>query len=85
MHSNSAFTLLDPRLITLLPTLRQLAMDIKQLSFFGLYLDSLSRTIPEVGSKQGSESLACAAIRKPRGKQAVRSSCLFGKGVSTGL
>ena len=85
MHSNSSFTVLGPCLLTFLPTLQELAMDIRWLSLFVLYLDSPSRTMPEIRSKQESKSTAYAAIRRPRGKHAVRSFRFLGKGVSPGL
>jgi len=50
MRSNSSFTVLGPCLLTFLPTLQELAMDIRWLSLFVLYLDSPSRTMPEIRS-----------------------------------
>jgi len=51
----------------------------------GCALDSPSRTLPGVHSKQGPKPSACAATRRPRGKHAVRSFRFLGKGVSIGL
>src|SRR5450756_98972 len=78
-------TVIGSCLLIFLPTLRQLAMDIRWLSLFVLYLDSPSRTMPDIRSKQGSKSTACVAIRRPRGKQAVRPFRFLGKGASAGL
>src|SRR5450756_102194 len=102
MRSNSSFAVLF--LLTFLPTLRQLAMDIRRLPFLASYIgtphpfgscsrlvpdgcasDSLSRTMPEIRSKQESKSTVCAVTRRCRGKYAMRSFRFLGEGVSTGL
>src|SRR5450830_951551 len=51
----------------------------------GCASDPPSRTMLEIRSKQGSKPSACAAIRRSRGKHAMRSFRFLGKGASTGL
>src|SRR5450756_2441100 len=76
MRSNSPFTVLGPCLLTFLPTLRQLAMGIRWLSLFVLYLDSphplgsCSRLVPD-GCASGSPSRTLPGVRSERGPKST--------------
>src|SRR5450756_1209371 len=76
MRSNSSFAVLGPCLLTFLPTLRQLAMDIRRLSLFVLYFGSphpvglCSRLVPD-GCASDSLSRTMPEVRSEQGPKST--------------
>src|SRR5450759_6027447 len=73
MHSYSSFTVLGPCLLTFLPTLRQLAMDITWLTLFVLHIgsslpfSSCSRLVPNGFASDSLTSRALSGVHSEQG------------------
>jgi len=76
MNSNSPFAVLSICLLTFLPTLRQLAMDIRWLSLFVLYrgsphpFGSCSRLVPD-GCASDALSRTLPGVRSEQGPKST--------------